>query len=249
MHTPFAFHTDLLESPLHSLRHRRSRTPWLRPRTCTLFTSHVDVAPPDQVPAAPLTMGQFLTFRSAIAFARRAHAGQRRLDGRAYLSHPLAVLQILLTASQHLPQDAYIAGLLHDTVEDGQARLEHIHAEFGEDVATAVDALTRPERPHKADRRAHEEAYLARMIQVNAQLPYVLIIKMADRLHNLETAHFLPVARKDGLHHETLTLFLPLILREEANQTSYSDAYRMLTELLERSLMNLSRKPVKGFTL
>jgi len=184
-------------------------------------------------------MGQYLTLRSAIAFARRAHAGQRRLDGRAFLSHPLAVLQILRTAGEDLPRDACIAGLLHDTVEDGQARLEDVRTEFGDDVALAVDALTRAEKPRKIDARAHEEIYLQRMIAVNTQLPYVLLVKMADRLHNLETAQFLQPQKRLHLYEQTVELYLPAFLRETARQELYPEAYDMLNTLLQRSIGNM----------
>jgi GTP pyrophosphokinase len=181
-------------------------------------------------------MEQFLSLRDAIVFARRAHDGQRRLDGRAFLSHPLAVLQILLTASPDLPQNVLTAGLLHDTLEDGNATEEQITSSFGEEVKDVVKALTRPWQTYIQDHRKREELYILQMIEANIHYPYVLLIKMADRLHNLETAHFLPRERQEILIHETLTLLLPTFLAEERKQICFVGAYGTLLELLRKSI-------------
>ncbi|MDD4628950.1 MAG: HD domain-containing protein, partial [Candidatus Peribacteraceae bacterium] len=191
------FHTDSLDS---SLRH-------LRPSNCALFTVHFDPVEPQLRPAAPLTMGQYLFFREAIAFARRAHHGQKRLDGRAFLSHPLAVLQILLTTSPDLPHNAYVASLLHDTIEDGCACHKEISGAFGQEVADVVLALSRPRRTGKSTDADREARYIRQMTEANARYPYVLLIKLADRLHNLETAHFLPREKRVTLREETAELY------------------------------------------
>jgi len=185
-------------------------------------------------------MGDYLNYRDAIGFARRAHEGQKRADGRPYVSHPLAVLQILRTTSMDLPPAAYVAALLHDTVEDGKATLLEIRSAFGEETADAVDALTRGERPKHASVLTHEQAYLDRMITMHERLPYILLVKMADRLHNLETAHFLAPGRRQALLHETVTLYLPRIRMQETRQSAYADAYRALSALLEESALRLS---------
>jgi len=181
-------------------------------------------------------MGQYLSFREAIAFARRAHHGQRRLDGRAFLSHPLAVLQILLTASPHLPHDAYVASLLHDTIEDGCTCHKEISGVFGEEVADVVLALSRPKRTGKSTDAEREARYIRQMTEANARYPYVLLIKLADRLHNLETAHFLPKEKQATLREETAELYLPMFLRETVKQEQFADAYEFLTGLVERSV-------------
>lgn len=188
------------------------------------------------MPAAPLTVSDYLTYRDAIAFARSAHAGQKRADGRAYLSHPLAVLQILRSVSPSLPYLAYIAALMHDTVEDGQATVQQIRDAFGDEAADAVAALTRPRRPKGIGILEHEQTYLDQMAAANEQIPYVLLIKMADRLHNLETAHFCAPAYRQVLLDETASLYLPLLEREEPHQTRYTDTYRTLLNLLEQSV-------------
>ncbi|MDD4286864.1 MAG: HD domain-containing protein [Candidatus Peribacteraceae bacterium] len=219
-----------------------------RPLPCTIVTCHLDPLVPSFAAATPLTMGDYLTYRDAISFARRAHEGQKRADGRPFVSHPLAVLQILRTTSVDLPPAAYVAALLHDTVEDGKATLEQIRAAFGEETTDAVDALTRGTKPKAVSVLAHEQAYLDHMIAVHERLPYVLLIKMADRLHNLETSHYLAPGRRLALLHETITLYLPLFRRQEALQTTYAETFGLLCSMLEESALRLTERPAKPFT-
>jgi len=211
-----------------------------RPQECSVVTCHLDPLVPSLVPAPPLTLNDYLTYRDAIGFARRAHAGQKRADGRPFVSHPLATLQILRTASMDLPPAAYVAALLHDTVEDGRATIAQIRAAFGDEVSEAVDALTRSKQPKSQSILAHEQAYLDQMTTMHERLPYVLLIKMADRLHNLETAHFLAPGRRQALLHETMTLYLPLLRRQEAMQTTFADTFSLLCSMLEESVLRLT---------
>jgi len=195
---------------------------------------------------APLTMERFLALRAAIAFARRTHEGQQRMSGCAFVSHPLAVLQILLSASANLPREAYVAGLLHDALEDGQASSRELRSLFGKEVEAAVRALSRTKKPHSESRtdlsamssrpNGHEREYLSQMVLANELIPYVLLIKMADRLHNVETAHFLPPERSHALLSETATLYLPIFQAEEPRQKHFQEAYKTLLRLLEKSV-------------
>jgi len=215
---------------------------------CTLITCHCDPLASTQQPlalqqSAPLTMGHYLDLRDAIAFARGVHAGQKRANGRAFLSHPLAVLQILRAASTHLPHAAYVAALLHDTVEDGRATVEHIRIAFGEDVANAVDALTRTTLPKGMSVTDHEHDYLARMVRAHALLPYILHIKMADRLHNLETVQYLPHERQLATVRTTVDLYLPLLRHKTIRLPAYAASYELLLAQLEESLKNHLQKP------
>ncbi|GEM_PF-1355166 len=228
----------------------------LRPTTLTLtLTLTLDPAPP---PAAPLTMERFLALRAAIAFARRIHEGQQRMSGCAFVSHPLAVLQILLSADTSLPREAYVAGLLHDALEDGQANSRELRSLFGKEVEAAVRALSRPEKPHSGfapagatprfclfdqseSRTDHEREYLAQMVLANELIPYVLLIKMADRLHNVETSHFLSPERSRALLSETATLYLPAFQAGEPRQKRFPEAYRTLLQLLETSVESRMR--------
>jgi GTP pyrophosphokinase len=135
-----------------------------------------------------------------------------------------------------LPPAAYVTALLHDTVEDGGATIGQIRAEFGDEVAEAVNALTRPRRPKGRSVQEHERDYLAQMAEANTHIACVLHIKMADRLHNLETAHFCASAYRQALLTETATLYLPFLEREELRQDRHGVAYRTLLALLEESV-------------
>ncbi|MDD5041029.1 MAG: HD domain-containing protein [Candidatus Peribacteraceae bacterium] len=214
-----------------------------RPPTCTIVTCHLDPLVPSFTPAIPLTLSSYLTYKDAIAFTRLAHAGQKRADGRAFVSHPLAVLQILRSVSTELPHAAYMTALLHDTVEDTETTVGQIRTTFGDETATAVDALTRRKRPKGKGVVEHERDYLARMAQIHRHLPYVLLIKMADRLHNLETAHFCAPAYRQALLQETATLYLPFLQVQEPLQTKYSDSFNTLYSMLEESVARLTDMP------
>lgn len=215
-----------------------------RPSECTIIACHVEPLVPSFTPAIPLTMGDLLTYRDAFRFARRAHAGQKRADGRAFVSHPLAVLQILRSVSDALPHAAYVTALLHDTVEDGQATEKDVRTAFGDETAEAVAALTRPDRPRGTSVPAHERAYLNRMADVHARLPYVLHVKMADRLHNLETAHVLASARRQALLHETATLYLPMLQEHASLSAAHTDAFAILLTMLEESVARMTERAV-----
>ena len=194
--------------------------------------------PLDQVrqPAAPFTMSQLFRFRKAIAFARRAHDGLDRPSGRAYFSHALAVLQILLSANKALPEEAYIAALLHDTIEHGNATKEEIALAFGEEVAAVVAALTHPVATKAKDHLALQELYVAQIVEANTVYPYIMLITMADRLHNLETAQFLPKKAQQSLIEEVTTLYLPIFLREEFREDISLEGHSYLSGLVQMSL-------------
>lgn len=196
------------------------------------------VPPPASAP--PLTLGDAFDYRDAILFARQTHAGQKRADGRPFITHPLATLQILRSASTELPLPAYVAALLHDTVEDGRATIALIRRNFGPDAADAVDALTRSERPARVSALVHERAYLDRMAVAHERLPFVLHIKMADRIHNLETAHFLAPGRRRALRDQTATLYLPFFRKHADSPSAYGEAYHILSVMLRESVHGMT---------
>ena len=125
--------------------------------------------------------------------AEAAHAGQKRKSGDPYITHPLAVATIL--AGLGMDTTTLVAALLHDTVEDTGATLEAITAEFGSEVAHLVDGVTKIDRVKLGD--AAQAETIRKMIVAMARDPRVLVIKLADRLHNMRTLRFLP-AREAG---------------------------------------------------
>src|SRR4051794_16801347 len=121
--------------------------------------------------------------------AEAAHADQRRKSGDPYITHPLAVATIL--AGLGMDTTTLVAALLHDTVEDTGATLESITGDFGPEVAHLVDGVTKIDKVKFGDAGAQAET-IRKMIVAMARDPRVLVIKLADRLHNMRTLRFLP---------------------------------------------------------
>lgn len=144
----------------------------------------------------------------AFFFAARAHEGQKRFSGDDYISHPIAIS--LKVASFHLDAAAISAALLHDTVEDKGATLREIRKKFGPDVAFLVDGVTKVDRlKYQGAQRAAES--MRKMFLATAQDIRVVIIKLLDRLHNMETIEYLPYPEKRlRIAKETLEIYAPL---------------------------------------
>ncbi len=147
----------------------------------------------------------------AYAFAERAHAGQRRLSGEAYLSHPVAVASIL--ADLELDVITLAAGLLHDVVEDTKASLTDVEEEFGREIALLVDGVTKLSRIEYRSREDEQVENLRKMFLAMSQDIRVLLIRLADRLHNMRTLSYLPPDRQKICAQETLDVFGPLAHR------------------------------------
>lgn len=144
--------------------------------------------------------------------AKRAHKGQKRLTGEAFVNHPLAVSRTL--ASWRLDQTTIIAGLLHDTVEDGDATREELVEKFGEDVALLVDGVTKVTNIRLVG--SSESQYvetLRKMILVMAKDLRVVLLKLADRLHNMKTLYGLPPEKQYKNALETIEIYAPLAER------------------------------------
>lgn len=151
--------------------------------------------------------------KRAIEVAKMAHEGQLRKNGEPYIIHPLAVKKIL--EEWGMDEDTVIAGILHDTVEDTDLRLDDIKQEFGESVAFLVDGVTKLSTARNGMRDidtylpATRDNFLRLMIALGDDIR-VLIIKLADRLHNLRTLSALPPDKQKKIAKETLEVFAPL---------------------------------------
>ncbi|QJA06186.1 bifunctional (p)ppGpp synthetase/guanosine-3',5'-bis(diphosphate) 3'-pyrophosphohydrolase [Thermosulfurimonas marina] len=147
----------------------------------------------------------------AYVFAAKAHAGQVRKSGEPYLSHPLAVAYILARMRLDLPTIA--AGLLHDTVEDSAVTLEEIRRHFGPEVALIVDGVTKLSALPKASRLERQAENYRKMLLSMAQDLRVILVKLADRLHNMRTLEFQPEEKRRRIAQETLDIYAPLASR------------------------------------
>ena len=147
----------------------------------------------------------------AYRIAAAAHGDQRRKSGESYISHPLAVAKVV--AEFGLDDVAISAALLHDAVEDTHVSLEQLTEEFGEAVAHVVDGVTKLDRVHFHSKEAQQAASVRKMMIAIAQDARVLIIKLADRLHNMETIAALPAWKQERTAKETLEIYAPLAHR------------------------------------
>ena len=148
----------------------------------------------------------------AYHFAEKAHAGQKRKSGEPYIVHPMYVASIITELMIDPPTIA--ACLLHDTVEDcEQVTLQEISNEFGEEVARLVDGVTKLSKLDFADREEQQAESLRKMILAMSKDIRVVLIKLADRLHNMRTLRFQPVDRQVAIAHETLDIYAPLAHR------------------------------------
>ena len=148
----------------------------------------------------------------AFHFAEKAHAGQTRKSGEEYFVHPVYVASIITELMIDPPTIA--AALLHDTVEDcPDVDLQLIQSEFGDEVARLVDGVTKLSRLDFADREEQQAESLRKMILAMSKDIRVVLIKLADRLHNMRTMKYQPMDRQVAISRETLDIYAPLAHR------------------------------------
>ncbi len=154
----------------------------------------------------------YLLVKKAYEFAEQAHLGQVRKSGEPYFIHPASVASILTDLMIDAPTIA--AGLLHDTVEDCKnVTLDTIREQFGEEVAVLVDGVTKLDKLDFTDREEQKAESLRKMILAMSKDIRVVIIKLADRLHNMRTLRYQPEERQRAIAGETLDIFAPLAHR------------------------------------
>ncbi len=186
--------------------------------------------------------GDLKGLEAAYETAAEAHAGQYRLSGEPFIEHPLAVALIL--ADLRLDTTTLEAGLLHDTVEDTAVSLETIRGEFGDDVAEIVDGLTKLDKLQFQTRELAQAENVRKMIVAMAGDIRVLLIKLADRLHNMRTLSALAPAKQRRVATETLEIYAPLAnrlgvqevkweLEDLAFKTLHPGPYKEIAQLVE----------------
>ncbi|GAA3645312.1 RelA/SpoT family protein [Microbacterium marinilacus] len=189
-----------------------SQTPSLRrlvPRIFSRAARHVDLTRLITTVRANHPRGDMAVIERAYAVADEKHRGQKRQSGEPYITHPLAVAQIL--AELGLGPRAIAAALLHDTVEDTGYPLDELRAEFGDEVALLVDGVTKLDKV-KYGESAQAET-VRKMIVAMSKDIRVLVIKLADRLHNARTWGFVPPEKAKKKATETLEIYAPLAHR------------------------------------
>ncbi len=149
--------------------------------------------------------------RKAYVWSARLHRDQLRKSGLPYLSHPLEVAGILTELKADEP--TICAGLLHDTMEDCGVSKAQLEKEFGEEIAELVDGVTRVGKISKSTKPEIQAEYLGKMILAMAKDLRVILIKLADRLHNMRTLDFLPEEKQREIAEETLEIYAPIAHR------------------------------------
>lgn len=198
----------------------------------TVSAGHADGRAP--APTAPLGAlpkniaylkpAEVETLARAYAFSARAHAGQYRKDGAPYITHPLAVAEIL--AGWHMDGQTLAAALLHDVLEDTGVSREQIAADFGPAVAALVDGVTKLDQL-KFESRAHAQAEnFRKMLLAMAKDVRVILIKLADRLHNMRTLDAMKPKARTRIAQETLEIYAPI-----ANRLGLNHLYQELEDL------------------
>jgi GTP pyrophosphokinase len=147
----------------------------------------------------------------AYVYSAQVHKGQVRLSGEPYLSHPLEVAGIL--TNMKMDEVTIAAGLLHDTVEDTLAESKDIERLFGKEVATIVDGVTKISKIHFLSKETQQAENIRKMILAMASDIRVLLVKLADRLHNMQTLGFQPPEKQEAIAKETLDVYAPLAAR------------------------------------
>ena len=160
----------------------------------------------------------------AYRFSEAAHAGQKRQSGEPYISHPLAVAEIL--AGWHLDGQALMAALLHDVMEDTSVTKAEITDTFGKPVAELVDGLSKLDKIEFQSAEDAQAENFRKMLLAMARDVRVILIKLADRLHNMRTLDAVPAAKRRRIARETMEIYAPI-----ANRLGLNALYHELQEL------------------
>jgi guanosine-3',5'-bis(diphosphate) 3'-pyrophosphohydrolase len=177
----------------------------------------------------------------AYVYAMKAHGTQTRASGDPYFSHPIEVAAILTDLK--LDDATIAAALLHDTIEDTHVTQDEIDRLFGPDIGRLVDGLTKLKKLDLVTREAKQAENLRKLLLAIADDVRVLLVKLADRLHNMRTLHFVPPDKRKRVAEETLDIYAPLAgrmgmheMREELEDLAfrelYPEAYTVITQRL-----------------
>ncbi len=193
--------------------------------------------PPDQVERV----------REAFDYAEVAHKGQKRQSGEAYITHPVAVADIL--ADLHLDGPTLTAAILHDVVEDTPSSMAEVEQRFGKEVAELVDGVTKLDQVQFKSRKEAQAESFRKMILAMVRDIRVIMVKLADRTHNMRTIAAMPPEKRRSVARETLEIYAPIAnrlgihsikleLEEMGFHTLYPQRYRIIERELKRARGN-----------
>ncbi len=180
--------------------------------------------------------------RRAYEFGAHAHRGQQRLTGEAYITHPLSVARTVAELS--LDSDSIVAALLHDVLEDTSVSRETLEAEFGANVARLVDGLSKLTHLSFNSRVEQQAANFQKMMLAMVDDVRVVLIKLADRLHNIRTVDVMPQHKRRRIARETLDIYAPIAnrlgintLKHELEDLAFAALYPMRYRILANAVV------------
>src|SRR5271169_3810465 len=186
----------------------------------------------------------------AYVYAMKAHGTQKRASGDPYFSHPIEVAAILTDLK--LDDATIAAALLHDTIEDTKATRAQIEKQFGKDISVLVEGLTKLKKLDLVSQRAEQAENLRKLLLAIADDVRVLLVKLADRLHNMRTLKWVPEEKRSRIAEETLDIYAPLAgrigmhdMREELEDLAFRQLSPDIYRSIESRLAHL-RDPSKG---
>ncbi len=193
--------------------------------------------PPDQVERV----------REAYEYAETAHKGQKRHSGEAYITHPIAVADIL--ADLHMDGATLTAAILHDVVEDTPSSATEVEQQFGKEVAELVDGVTKLDQVQFKSRKEAQAESFRKMILAMVRDIRVIMVKLADRTHNMRTLSAMPPEKRRSVARETLDIYAPIAnrlgihsikleLEDLGFKTLYPQRYRIIERELKRARGN-----------
>jgi RelA/SpoT family (p)ppGpp synthetase len=197
---------------------------------CSRLESYL---PPDQI----------ADIRRAYLYSEKAHDGQFRRNGAPYITHPLAVANIL--CDMHMDRQSIMAAMLHDVIEDTGISKSAIAAEFGNEVAELVDGVTKLTQVHFSSKAEAQAENFRKMILAMTQDTRVILVKLADRLHNMRTLDVLPPEKRRRVALETLEIYAPIAnrlgmndFRVEFEDLGFYALYPMRAPLIRKAVMS-----------
>src|SRR3954447_22819167 len=183
----------------------------------------------------------------AYVYAMHAHGLQKRASGEAYFAHPLEVAAILTDLK--LDDATIAAAVMHDTIEDTEATLEEINRSFGPQIGALVDGLTKIARLDLVSKRAAQGENFRKLLLAIAADVRVLLVKLADRLHNMRTLGFMSADKRKRIAQETLDIYAPLAgrmgiqeMRNELEDLAFKNLNQEAYETIRRRLSDLSSR-------
>jgi RelA/SpoT family (p)ppGpp synthetase len=185
--------------------------------------------------------------RRAYEFSAEAHEGQHRKSGEPYIQHPLEVAGIL--ADMHMDHETLVAAMLHDVIEDTETGKEAISRQFGEEIAEIVDGVSKMSQMEFSSYAEAQSQNVQKMLMAMASDIRVILVKLADRLHNMRTLGALPPAKRQRIARETLDIYAPIAqrlgmntIRHELEELGFAALHpmrhRVLTEHVRRARGN-----------